>query len=128
MKRGFTLIELIVSIALLVFLAMGVGQIFPRAIGVNRVAEKSTRATYFAQAELETLLGTEYVSIATGTIEPRHIISPGYDRQTVVNYIDPVTLAVSSSDQGLKRITTTVYYQSLSGERTVALSVIVANH
>ena len=127
-NAGFTLIELIVSVALLVLLAMGIGQIFPRAIAVNRVAEKTTRATYFAQAELETIIETEYVSIATGTIEPRHTVSPGYDRQTIVEYLNPTTLDVSISDQGLKRVTTTVFYQSVSGERTIILPVIVANH
>ena len=126
--KGFTIVELLVSIALLSLILFGIIQLFPRAVATGRIAEQLTTATYLAQAQIETILGTEYTTVTTGTFEPRHLISGSFERQTIVQFIDPTTLDVTGSDQGLKQIVVTVFYPTASGERSIILPMIIASH
>ncbi len=128
MKKGFTLIELVVSIALLALMVFGVAELFPRATIAGRTAQRLTGAVNFAQAQMETMLAMDYVLVTTGTFEARHIVVAPFERQTVVAFIDPVTLAVRASDLGLKRITVTAYYPTLQGTRSFDLTSIIASH
>lgn len=127
-RKGFTLIELAVSIALLSLVLLGIIQLFPRAVSAGRLAEQLTAATYLAQEQIETVLGTDYITVTPGTFEPRHGVSGQFDRQTTVQFIDPTTLDVISSDQGLKQITVTVFYSTPQGERSIILPMIIASH
>jgi len=125
-SKGFTLIELIVSIALLVLLGFGVVALFPRGLQLVARSQSSTIATNLAQAEIETILAQSYASVPTGTYEARHTVTGRFDRRTDISYLDPATLGTRSSDQGLKRVTVTVYYPSSYGEKTFVLGTIIA--
>jgi len=127
-RQGFTLIELLVSIALLGLILLGVIQLFPRAIAAGRLAEQLTTATYLAQAQIETVLGTEYATVTVGTFEPRHRVFGHLDRQTIVQFIDPTTSQVIGNDQGLKQVLVTVFYPAPQGERSLILPMIIASH
>lgn len=127
-NRGFTLIELVVSIAILALMVFGIAQLFPRATVAGRSAQRLTEAVALTQAQMETMLGIDYVSVTTGTFETRHTVTSPFERQTIVEYVDPVTLAARVSDLGLKRVTVTVYYSTSQGERSFDLTSIIANH
>lgn len=124
--KGFTLIELLVSISLLALLVFGVASLFPRGVGLVQRASSITAAASLAQAQLETVLIQPYDSVTTGTYEARHFVTGTFERQTFVSYIDPATLATSSSDLGLKRVEVTVYYPSTFGQKTFIISTLIA--
>lgn len=124
-KKGFTLIELVVSISILALLVLGAAQLFPRALGLYTRAEALTITAYLAQAQIETILGQEYESVSTGDFEPRHAVDGNFERQTAVYLIDPETFAEVADDRDLKRINVTVFYPTPLGERTYALSTII---
>ena len=126
--RGFTLIELVVAIAILALMVFGIAELFPRATIAGRTAQLFTGAVNLAQAQMETMLAMDYVSVTTGTFETRHTIVAPFERQTVVEFIDPATLTVRASDLGLKRIITTVYYPTAQGTRSFDLISIIASH
>jgi len=128
MKKGFTLIELIVSIAILALMIFGIAELFPRATIAARTAQRLTGAVNLAQAQMETMIAMDYVLVTPGTFEARHTVTTPFERQTIVAYIDPATLAVRASDLGLKRIIVTVYYPTLQGTRSFDLTSIIANH
>lgn len=126
MKNGFTLIELLVSIALLVLVTLGVAQLFPRAVSAGSRAERLTKATALAQAQIENVLALEYDLVSPGVFEAKHPISESFSRQTIVELINPATLQVSATDSGLKRVSVTVFYSTSFGERRILLSTIIA--
>ncbi len=113
---GFSLIEIVVALAILSTAFLGLIKVFPLGIDMNTSAKNKTVASYLAQDKIENLYASGYDNIATGTIEAKHRISTSsdsylynYQRETVVDYIDG-NLTATSGDSGMKRITTTVYY------------------
>lgn len=127
-NKGFTLIELIVSIALLALMVFGIAELFPRATIAGKTAARLTSAVNLAQAQMETMIAMDYVVVTTGTFEARHTVVAPFERQTVVQFINPQTLATSASDLGLKRIAVTVYYPTAQGTRSFDLTSIIASH
>ena len=125
MRKGFTLIELIVSIAILVIAVFGVNELLKQGITVARRAEKLTVAVNIAQAEIETALSMQYATLPVGTYEARHIVFEKYARQTTINYIDPNTLQTTTTNTGLKKINATVFYPLPGGEKSYTLSTII---
>ena len=124
-KPAFTLVELLVSIGLLALLTFGVASLFPRGVGLVQRASSITAAASLAQAQLEIILTQPYESVSTGSYEARHFVTGAFERQTVVSYVDPTTLATSSSNLGLKRVEVTVYYPSTFGEKTIIISTLI---
>lgn len=124
--KGFTLVELIVSIALLALLVFGVASLFPRAVGLVQRSASLTAAASLAQAQLENLLAQDYQTLTVGIYEPRHVIAGALERQTIVSYLDPLTLAESPTDQGLKRAQVSVYSPSAFGQKTFSISTFIA--
>lgn len=124
--RGFTLIELIVAIAILGFTIFGAAQLFTRSLSVQRRAQHETKAAYLAQEQIETLRGNDYELVDEGTFETRHIVLDLFERQTEVNFVDRSTLESSLDDQGLKRIEVIVFYPTIQGQRSFTLSTFIA--
>lgn len=127
-NRGFTLIELVIAIAILALMMFGIAELFPRATIAGQSAQRLTGAVNLAQSQMETMLAMDYVLVTAGTFEARHNVLAPFERQTVVQFIDPTTLAVRASDLGLKRMTITVYYPTPQGERSFQLTSIIASH
>lgn len=125
MRKGFTLIELVISIALFALVLLGVAGLFSRGITVGLRAEKLTVAVNLAQAQIETILAAEYSTLNVGAFEQRHIVFETFERDTEINYIDPDTLDPTAEDLGLKRARVTVFYPAPGGEKTFTLSTIV---
>lgn len=120
-RPGFSLVEVVVATAVLTIGLITLVGLIPFAIKANKKAEFQSLASTYARTKLEQLLASPYDEIDAGTIEPRTKISsdpsnPAYalERQTVVTLLDS-NLAASSSDQGLKKITVTVYWPNRLG-------------
>ncbi len=126
-KGGFTLIELIVSIALLTLTLFGVAEIFSRSLGVTHRAQQLTRAVELAQAQIENTISLDYSLLTIGTFEARNNVFDVFDRETTVTYIDPFTFTTQPQDTGLKRVTVRMFYPSIFGEQSFALETMKTN-
>lgn len=133
-NNGISLIEAVVSIAIILVVVIAMAQIFPLALKINNHAGQETIATNLAQAKIEEIFSLDYANINVGTIEAKHRLSSdnlnpfyNYQRQTVVNYVD-INMANSNSDTGLKKITTTVYWSSpiFKVEKNVQLILLIS--
>lgn len=132
-QRGFSLVEVVVATAVLAIGLITLIGLLPFAIKANKKAESQSLASTYARTKLEQLLASPYDEIGTGTIEPRAKISNdpsnsayALERQTVVTFIDS-NLSTTNSDQGLKKITVTVYWpKPPTGSSSLTLSSILA--
>ncbi len=113
---GQSLLEIMVSFSILAIAFISLIQSFPMALNINKTAENATKASYIAQAEIESLYSLGYEHIATGTIETKHRLSADPDdylyyfqRQTTVTNVNSDLQAVTN-DSELKKISVTVYY------------------
>ena len=126
--RGFTLIEIMVAILIIGSSYIGLLQSFPFSLSIIKTAENETIASYLAQEKLEDINQLDYTSIATGTIEVKHILGAtgtplhAFERQTEVDYVD-INIQDSATDQGLKKITTTVYFTNSINKTEDAYSI-----
>lgn len=115
-NQGFSLLEVIVALAILTMAFIGIAQSFPYGMSVNESAKGKTRASYLAQAKIEELYSKGYDNIATGTSESKVVLSTNpesylndFKRTTEVDYIDGSFNEVSN-DTGLKKISVEVFY------------------
>jgi prepilin-type N-terminal cleavage/methylation domain-containing protein len=134
-QSGFTFIELLVALSLFVVGMLTILQIFP----VNRKyltqSGDTTQATFLAQEEMETVRSLGYEDLTVGTnpyFEPAHPLGSSssdpfnqYTRQTEVEYIDPNTFQVISTDDHLKQVIITVTWQESNLNRQYVLSSYV---
>jgi len=131
-NNGYSLIEIMVAIMIIGVCFIGLIQAFPFALKISNSAKNQTIASYIAQEKIEELYRLGYENFATGTIEVKHALgSPGskrapFQRETIVQYIDRYFNEISE-DQGMKKITTIVYYtDSISkNEKLYSLSTIL---
>ncbi|MBI4135339.1 type II secretion system protein [Candidatus Uhrbacteria bacterium] len=126
-KTGYTLIELVVAIAILTLTLFGVAELFSRSLAATHRAENLTKAVSLAQAQIETALATEYEILTVGGFEARHNVFEVFDRETSVDFIDPSNFTPQPTDTGLKRVTVNVFYPSPLGEKTLTLSTLKAD-
>lgn len=133
MKRGISLVEIIVAIGLLALLVFGALTLVPRGLSQAKRAEYTTAAVNAAQAQLERLLAQDYQTLPVGAYEARHRLSGNpadylyvLERQTQITLVRLTDLSDTAVDEGLKRITVTVFYPTAFGERSVGLSSLTA--
>jgi len=133
-KSGISLIEALVSIAIILLIIFAIAQIFPLALKINNHAEQETIAANLAQAKIEESFSLNYENINVGTIEAKHRLATdpanpfyAYQRQTTVEYVD-INLSNSATDAGLKLITATVYWQSpaFKSEKNISLKILIS--
>ena len=131
-KRGFSIIEVLVAVAVLSIGLITIIGLFPFSIQANKGAERQSLASSYARAKLEQMLITAYDEINTGTVEVKAALSNdpnnsayGMQRQTVVTLVDG-NLANSGTDVGLKKIVATVYWSNKGVEQSLTLSSILA--
>ncbi|MFA5029256.1 MAG: prepilin-type N-terminal cleavage/methylation domain-containing protein [Patescibacteria group bacterium] len=131
---GFTLIETVVTLAVLLIGILAIVGIFPLALKINKSAEQTTIATNLAQAKIEEMFYLNYENIDLGTIEAKHRLSSDqanpfyyYQRQTVTEYVDG-DLEYSVAETGIKKITVTVFWHSplLSLEKNTSLMLLIS--
>ena len=132
-ENGFTLIEVVVAMAVLLIGILAMAKIFPSIIKSGQYSSETTIAANLIQAKIEEVFYSDYANIDIGTIESKHRLSadqddPLYDfqRETVVEYVD-INLNHSVSDTKIKKITATVYWFNslLLVEENKSASIII---
>jgi len=128
MKGGFTLIETILAIFILVVGIVGVLAMFPVGIQIQNLAKMETVASRLAQAKIEEIIAKSYEEIVTfcegyGEIPNFEF----YKRETRVNYYDPVNSTTSQIDLGIKEIDVKVFWKSGPGfsEKSITLKTLI---
>lgn len=130
-KKGISLIEATIAIAILLIGIVAAAEIFPLSIKVDKTAEQTTVAAELAQSKIEEIFSQEFDNIAVGTIEPRHRLASSssnpfysYERETAVDYVDG-NLVHSAQPTGLKRISTTIYWRNAVSKTEKNFNVIL---
>ncbi|MBI2050720.1 MAG: prepilin-type N-terminal cleavage/methylation domain-containing protein [Parcubacteria group bacterium] len=129
-NRGITLVEVLISMAVLSIGILGLLQAFPLATRTERSLEMEAIANHLAQEKMESFQALAYEDIAIGTLESgvaadADITSPFYifTRTTTVAYVDQ-NLATSQTDLDLKRISITISWPRPSGAGTSTTSLV----
>lgn len=111
---GFTLIEVMITILVIVVGLLGVAGVAITVINGNTLAKEMTTATTLAQDKIEELKSTSYANITTGSDTQQSI----YTRTWAVTSDSPVT--------GMKTIAVSVAFSWKGATRTVTLKTMVA--
>ena len=124
---GFTLIEALVAMAVLLIGVLGVIQLFPAGLNSSKTSKEETMAANLVQGELEQYKNTEYDSIISiaRTKYTSNQSDPNYkfDKQVDVIYVNS-DLTQSTSDTGLKKITVIIYWQEKNQEKNVSATLL----
>lgn len=134
--HGFSLIESLVALTILVVGLYAVVALFPLTIKITGDARNETTATNAALSQIELIRSITYDSLPIGTYEVKHRLSTdptnylyAYQRETTVETVDQ-NLASSQTDIGLKKISVTVYWQSpiTQAEKSISFTTLVARY
>lgn len=125
-KRGFTIIEVLVSLGLLMILVVSIFGVFPQSMIMGRISSKNTIASNLAQAKIEEILAKNYEDLPVGFLEGRHFLETpfnDFEEETEISYVDE-NLQTSNQDTGLKKIRVSVYFKE-GKEKNVTLSTLM---
>ena len=112
--KGFTLIEVMIAIFILVVGLLGVAGVAVTVINGNAFSKEITTATTLAQDKMEELKNTRYSNITSGS-----------DTQESI-YTRTWTSTPDSPAAGMKTIDVTVQFQWKGTAHNVTLNTIVA--
>lgn len=134
-SKGFTILELLITIFVLSIGIVGFLQAFPLGTHIAKTSQMTTIATQLAQAKMEEQIPKSYDEISIGIIESKHqLASPfeSYQRETKVSCVDP-ELELSevvncSPDPGIKKIEVTVFWKSSLGvtEKNIRIASLIS--
>lgn len=115
-SKGFTIIELIISIFILTVGISAVLYMFPLGTQVQKSSQMATVAIQLSQGKMEEIISKSYSEIVPGTVEEDYGFDSdfnSYRRQTEISYFDPENpQIVPGSDLGIKKIQVTVFWRS----------------
>ena len=119
MKAGFTLIELMIAVILLVGGIASATFIFSRGIFATTDVEAYEQAVALAQERLENLRGTAFASVAS---ETKAAVSgwAGFSRTVTVSQ-------PAGTNSDFKQVVVTVYWTPGDTEVSTALTTYLAN-
>ena len=115
-KRGFTLIELMISILLLTGGIAATTFVMARGMFATTDVESMEQGLALAQEKMESIRGTAFASIAS---EAKAALSgwTGFSRE----------VAVTTTATDLKQVVVTSYWNTVDGELSTSLTTFVAN-
>jgi prepilin-type N-terminal cleavage/methylation domain-containing protein len=107
-KRGFSILEVLVSLAVLGIAIVFLGSTLPFGMTATQKITASTQAVFLAQARMEELASTPYGGLVTEEINEQSLenIDPDFkkfSRETKIDYLDQ-DLNIIEEDEGLKKI------------------------
>ena len=117
--RGFTLIELILAVVLLVGGVASATFVFARGMYATVDTESLEQAVALAQEKMESLRGTIFASVVS---EAKAAVSgwSGFSRQVAVSQ-------PTGTNSDLKQTVVTVYWNTNEGEVSTSLTSVIAN-
>jgi len=112
-KKGFTLIEILISIFILSVGIVGILLAFPLGVQVESNAKMRTCASKLAQEKMEEVISFPYEDI-NSSLEDYETISEfqSYKRETNVDYYDPDSFLSATTNLGIKMIEVKVFWNS----------------
>lgn len=125
MKKGFTLIEIMVAILILTTGFIVALQIFSVSFSIEKFNQLRTQAALLAQEKVESLYSQSYINIAVGNVVEPQLEEPFelFSRDTTVTYVD-ANLDDSVVDAGLKKIEVVVSWQAAFKIREKSITVV----
>lgn len=128
-NTGFTFLEVIIAISVLIIGIIAVLQVFPLALNIEKLNQMETQAIFLAQEKIEEKISGAYQGIQVTTETEDSLPSPfeRFSRETKIVYVDS-DLADATLDLGLKKIEVTVRWQSplRLKEKSVNLTTLIA--
>jgi prepilin-type N-terminal cleavage/methylation domain-containing protein len=115
-QKGFTLIEVMVTLGLLAIVMMGLQSLLATSIRAAATASTMTTATTLAQQKIELLRNTPYSDVELTSGRSESVLF--YTRSWVVA-AGPVT--------NTKNVTVSVAWSTPDGQRTVQLNTMLTN-
>ena len=117
-KKGFSLIELMVSMAILAIGLLGLAGLQGTAINGNHHGNMISQATVLAQDTIEQIRNTDYDDIDTATNAdlPASTTVDNFNRAILIEDVTSLT--------GLKRVTVTVSWRKLKQHRVVLRTIV----
>lgn len=123
-ERGFSLLELIVSAAVMGVIIVAIYTFFEQVRDINRYANSMVIANQAAQEQMEKYRNTPYNNLPTGTQNMNSILTPypalrsPRSASVVITELQP---------NGLKQIDLTITYTERGGPKTMQISTLVAS-
>lgn len=133
-NKGITLLEAMITIAVIMIGVLSLTKMFPIAFKIGKVSEQSTIASNLAQAEIEDLFSLNYDNLTTGTMETKHRLSLNpndqlynYQREVLIEYVDS-NLQPSATETNLKKVTVNIYWYNtvLKIEKNTQLTSLIS--
>ena len=127
-SKGFTLIEVLIAVGVLVTGIAAVLYMFPVSIQVGEYSRRVSTALQLAQEKMEEEISEAYENIPVGTVDEGQIPSPfeNYSRQTVIDYVDS-DLNSTTTDTGLKKIMVKITLRTpLNLEKEIEIVSLIA--
>lgn len=134
-RKGFTLIELILAIFVLEIGLLGVASFYMYSSGVTKLARQETTASNLAIGLLDEQLSLSYLSLAVGHGTPvpysNNPASPfvNYQKKVDVAYLDAyLAETYSLPDTHMKKIVITIYWTYNNEEKNYQIASIKTDH
>jgi type II secretory pathway pseudopilin PulG len=115
-RRGFTLIEALAAIAVMMIIIPVTLQGFVLADSIAKTTKQTSDATTLAQSQLERIIATE--DWQSGSTSGEETIGP-------IRYQWDAILSSYESEQGVQTLKITVNWNSMGRARTVELTTLV---
>ena len=128
-NRAFTLIELLLAIFVLEIGLLGIAGFYTYSLRITQVARFETTASNLAAGLLDETLVQSFDSIqgVSRSAYSSDSTSPfkNYDKQIDVAYVNK-NLQPESSDQNLKKVTVTIFWQQDNHEKSYQIASLKA--
>lgn len=117
-SRGFTIVELTVTIIFLGFVVLGISSLYLSIANIQRQSQYTEIANRAAQTEVESLRNSTYNQLVAGQ---------DIDFTTQLSGLPSATgtVVVTEPQSGLKRVDVTVSYNAGSQQHNVTLSSLI---
>lgn len=117
-SRGFTIVELTVTIIFLGFVVLGISSLYLSIANIQRQSQYTEIANRAAQTEVESLRNSTYNQLVAGQ---------DIDFTTQLSGLPNATgtVVVTEPESGLKRVDVTVSYNAGSQQHNVTLSSLI---
>lgn len=134
-NKGFTLIEAMVAIFILIIGIVGISQLFPFGLSQEKSSEMRTKATQFAQAKIEEMTAKSYDEIrCSASLPPCEEVeneipeSTSFKRTLKIKFADPLNNLQEpvppATDTGIKKIEVVVSWKSPLFVSEESLSIV----
>lgn len=127
--NGFTLIEIMVSLAILVTGFMALLYMFPLGAKIEKHSQMTTIALEIAQAKIEEINSKSYGEIVSSIQDYGTMADfPAFKSIIESDFYDPQTGGIAGSDTGIKKITASIFWRSslFFGEKNIVLQTLIS--